>query len=327
VFRRPKFHTISAQYASLLRPTGPVDVTSGALFLGIDGGGTRCRARLASASGERLAEATAGPANIRTGLPQAFAAILEVSLACLREAGLPPRALARTTACLGLAGASEPADLAAAQRRRHPFGHTFVTSDAHAACVGAHAGRDGAIIVVGTGSIGWAELNGRHYRVGGWGLPMSDEGSGAWLGCEALRRVLWARDARVPWTGLLAALYEDFQADPHVIVRWAAGAGPRDFAALAPRVVEHAAADDAVAVELMRLAASHVDALAARLAAFGAERLALTGGLAASIAPWLAPGTSRLLVTPEGDALDGALRLAREAHAEAEATKPRRRRA
>jgi glucosamine kinase len=302
-------------------------VTSGTLFLGIDGGGTRCRARLCAASGERLAEATAGPANIRTGLPQAFAAVLEASLACLREAGRSPRELTRITACLALAGASEPVELAAAQRHRHPFGRAMVTSDAHAACVGAHQGRDGGIIVVGTGSIGWAELNGRHYRVGGWGLPMSDEGSGAWIGCEALRRVLWARDARVPWTGLLATLYEDFQADPHGIVRWAAAATPRDFAAFAPRVVEHASANDAAAVELMRLAAGHVDALAARLVAFGAERLALTGGLAEHIAPWVSPDTSRRLVTPAGDALDGALQLARAAESAADTMKPRRRRA
>jgi glucosamine kinase len=301
-------------------------VTAGNLFLGIDGGGTRCRARLCTAAGAKLAEATAGPANIRRGLPQAFAAVLEASLACLREAGRSPRDLSRVTACLALAGATEPADLAAAERRRHPFGRTIVTSDAHAACVGAHQGRDGAIIVVGTGSIGWAELNGRHYRVGGWGLPMSDEGSGAFLGCEALRRVLWARDGRVPWTGLLAELYEEFQADPHLIVRWAAGASPRDYAALAPRVVEHAAAHDAVAVELMRLAAGHVDALAARLVAFGAERLALTGGLAEHIARWLAAETTRRLVAPAGDALDGALRLARMAEG-VEAVRPRRRRA
>lgn len=288
---------------------------SGALFLGIDGGGTRCRARLCAASGARLGEATAGPANIRRGLEPAFAAVLEAGAACLRQAGLPPRDLSRITACLAFAGASEPAELAAAQRHPHPFGRAVVTADAHAACVGAHRGRDGAVIVVGTGSIGWAELAGRHYRVGGWGLPVSDEGSGAWLGCEALRRVLWAHDGRVPWTGLLTTLFEEFETDPHAIVRWASAAAPRDFASLAPRVVAHALLDDPAAGELMRRAGSHVDALAARLFAFGAERLALTGGLAPHIERWLGPETRTRLVPPAGDALDGALALARSAAA------------
>jgi glucosamine kinase len=216
-------------------------VNSAALFLGIDGGGTRCRARLAAASGARLGEAAAGPANIRRGMDQAFAAVSEAGTACLHQAGLSRRDLPRITACLALAGASEPAELAAAQRYPHPFGRAIVTSDAHAACVGAHGGRDGGVIVVGTGSIGWAELKGRSYRVGGWGLPVSDEGSGAWIGGEALRRVLWAHDGRVAWTGLLDVLFAEFQADPHAIVRWASAAAPSDFAALAPRVVDPAA--------------------------------------------------------------------------------------
>ena len=61
--------------------------------------------------------------------------------------------------------------LAAARGYRHPFRNATITTDARAACVGAHRGRDGGIIIVGTGSIGWADVDGRQYRVGGWGLP------------------------------------------------------------------------------------------------------------------------------------------------------------
>jgi glucosamine kinase len=284
-----------------------------ALLLGIDGGGTRCRARLADASGAVLAESTAGPANIRFGLPQSFAAVLEATHDCLARASLSPRDLARMTACLALAGASEPSHLKAAQNYRHPFGKALVTTDAHAACVGAHAGHDGGVIVVGTGTIGWAELNGRAYRVGGWGLPVSDEGSGAWIGLEALRRVLWANDGRAEWTPLLRALFRKFDCDPHAVVRFTFDAKPRDFGGLAPLVVEHAEKGDPAAAELLGAAAGHIDALAARLVAFGALRLALAGGLASAIEPLLADATRRFIVPPAGDALAGALMLARMA--------------
>ncbi|MFL5066094.1 MAG: BadF/BadG/BcrA/BcrD ATPase family protein [Xanthobacteraceae bacterium] len=284
-----------------------------ALLLGVDGGGTQCRARLTSASGAKLGEGTGGPANIRFGLEQSFAAILDATRQCLRQAGLGNRDFSRIVACLALAGASEPTDLAAAQSYHHPFAQLLVTADAHAACIGAHRGRDGGVIVIGTGTVGWAEVNGRHHRVGGWGLPISDEGSGAWLGCEALRGVLWAHDGRIAWTDLLTALFHRFQSDPHAIVRWAAQASPRDFGSFAPLIVEHAAHDDPVAVELLRRAAAHVDALAARLVAFGAGRLALVGGLAPHVAPWLSAATERRLVPPAGDALAGALQLARTA--------------
>jgi glucosamine kinase len=288
-------------------------VKAHSLLLGVDGGGTRCRARLCATSGETLGEAVAGPANIRFGLEESMAAVLEAAQQCLEQAGLSTRDLKRITACLALAGASEPTHLAAAQGWKHPFARTTVTTDAHAACVGAHRGEDGGVVIVGTGTVGWAVLGGRHHRVGGWGLPISDEGSGAWLGCEALRRVLWAHDGRIAWSDLTRTLFRQFQCDPHAIVRWSATAAPRDFGVLAPRVVEYAKRKDPVATELMQLAAVHIDALAARLVAAGAKRLALTGGLAPHITPWLSQETQARLVPAAGDALDGALTLARAA--------------
>lgn len=107
-------------------------------------------------------------------------------------------------------------------------------------------------------------------------------------------------------------IFARFDSDPHAIVRWTTAASPGDFASLAPAVVEHSRELDAVAADLMRSAAAHLDSLAARLIMLGANRIALVGGLSASIEPWLADSTRRHLVPPLGDALDGALRLARE---------------
>jgi len=288
------------------------------LLLGVDGGGSKCRARLTALSGAILGESLSGPANIRLGLAESFASVLDATGQCLSEAGLSRADLSRVVACLALAGASEPMDLAAARALPHPFRRALFTTDAHAACVGAHQGADGGIIVVGTGSVGWAMIAGKRHRVGGWGFPVSDEGSGAWIGLEILRRVLWAHDGRIAWTGLLKTLFEQFQSDPHAIVRWMTKARPRDFGRFAPLVFEHAWQNDVAATELVRLAAGHIDALAARLVAFGANKLALSGGLATQIEPFLARDTRRYLVHPAGDALSGALALARaEAQARA----------
>ena len=216
----------------------------GDLFLGVDGGGTQCRARLADRSGRTLGQGVGGPANIRLGLGAAVVAVLDAAGQCLAEAGLGVHAIGRITACLALAGATEPTELAAARSRRLPFRHTVITSDAHAACVGAHGGNDGGVIIAGTGTVGWAIAGGRQYRVGGWGLTLSDEGSGAWLGREAMRRVLWAHDGRIASTALLSRLFDEFDADPYAIVRWAASAQPADFGRLAPLIVEHSAGGD-----------------------------------------------------------------------------------
>jgi len=282
-----------------------------ALLLGVDGGGTGCRARVADPSGTVLGEGAAGPANIRFGLRESFAAVLAATQSALDEAGigLGDREI---VACLALAGASEPTHLAAARAYNLPFARSLITTDAHAACVGAHDGGNGGIIVIGTGSVGWGIVGGRECRIGGWGFPVSDEGSGAWLGCEAVRRVLWAYDGRIPSSGLTKRLLERFDGDPHAVVRWMGQARPRDFATLAPAVLEHAMRGDPVASELMHEAAHHVDVMAERLCACGVRRLSLSGGLAASMEPWLSAATRELLVVPKGDALNGALRLAQQ---------------
>jgi glucosamine kinase len=280
------------------------------LLLGVDGGATRCRARLCAAGGTILGEGSAGPANIRLGLDESFAAVRDAAAASLAEAGLSSDEH-EIVACLALAGATEPVNLAAARSYPHPFRRVVVTTDAHAACVGAHRGRDGGIVIVGTGTVGWAVRGAQHYRVGGWGFPISDEGGGAWLGCEVVRRTLWALDGRIPWTGLLKAVSTEFKADAHAMVRWMDQAAPRDYGTFAPFVIEHASRNDTIGRELMQSAAGHIDALAGRLGAFGAARIALSGGLATSIEPWLDEATRGRLVAAAADALAGAIELAR----------------
>src|SRR5262245_15541627 len=280
------------------------------LLLGVDGGGTRCRARLADTHGKVFGEGAAGPANLQLGVHTSLAAVRAASDQCLQQAGLD-YGDCRILACLALAGACEPVTWAQAQAVPLPFSRVILTSDARAACVGAHKGEDGGIVIVGTGSVGWAIAEGRDHRVGGWGFPLSDEGSGAWLGCEALRRVLWAYDGLIPWTGLLRLLFERFEGDGYAIVRWMRAARPRDYASLAPAVVAQARQGDAIALELAKGAAMHIDQIAAKLLAIPVPRLCIMGGLGESILPFLSSPTQRNLVPPLGDALSGALHLAR----------------
>jgi glucosamine kinase len=265
---------------------------------------------LTDVEGNILGSGEAGPANARLGIEQAFSAVHEATDRSLQKAGLRG-AEQRIVACLALAGAGEPTTLEKVREYPHPFRLVLVTNDARAACIGAHAGRDGGIVIAGTGSIGWAILGGVDHQVGGWGFPISDAGSGAWLGCKALGRLLRAHDGLLPWTKFLRAIFEQFDCDPHAIVRWIGTARPRDYASFAPSVVEYAAKGDPFALDLMRMAGTHIDAIATQLMAIGATRLAIAGGLAQKITPYLSESTLHNLVPPLGDALTGALHLAR----------------
>jgi glucosamine kinase len=81
------------------------------LLLGIDGGGTGSRARLFDLKGHIRGEGTAGPANIRFGIKESFAAVLRATDEAFAQAGLSLDD-ADIVACLALAGATEPTHLA-----------------------------------------------------------------------------------------------------------------------------------------------------------------------------------------------------------------------
>jgi glucosamine kinase len=114
-----------------------------------------------------------------------------------------------------------------------------------------------------------------------------------------------------PWTDLLRSVFEQLQSDAYVIVRWMRGARPGDYAGLAPIIVTHAERGDAAGRDLLSAAAAHIDVMAARLLELGAPRLSLMGGLSDKVEPYLSVETRGHFVAPMGDALSGALELAR----------------
>lgn len=285
----------------------------GPLFVGVDGGGTGCRARIEDADGNVLGTGIAGPAALRLGIDASLAEVEKACRGALAEAGLSAEALGTLHAAVGLAGIGRKGLLEALEARPHPFRAVLYVHDATIACVGAHAGRDGGIVIVGTGSVGFALIEGREVRVGGYGFPISDEGSGADLGLHAIRIALRAFDGRAAETRMTHAVMARFHDDPFEAVAFMDGATATDYATFAPLVMRHADDGDPAARRIVREAAEQIDELVRRLAECGSARIALLGGLASSMQPWLAPDVQRRLVPVEGDAVDGALRLARQA--------------
>ena len=283
------------------------------LFIGVDGGGTGCRARIEDAQGCLLGTGIAGPAALRIGVDRALAEVVKACRVALEEAGLGSNALSSVHAAVGLAGVGRKGVLEQLVLRPHPFRSVVYAHDATIACIGAHGARDGGIVIVGTGSVGFAVVGGREVRVGGYGFPISDEGSGADLGLHAIRLALRAYDKRAVETSLTRDVMMRFHNDPFEAVAWMDHATATDYAIFAPLVMRHADAGDPVARRIIRDAAEQIDELVRRLSDCGASRVALLGGLASSMQPWLAPDVQRRLVPVEGDAVDGALHLARRA--------------
>ena len=281
------------------------------LFIGIDGGGSGCRARIADDQGEVLGRGEGPPAALRLGIERSLAAVENAGAAAAAAAGLPAGDLRQMDAVVGLAGVGRKGLLAALIARPHPFKSVRYVNDATIACFGAHGGRDGGVVIVGTGSVGLAILNGREIRIGGYGFPVSDGGSGAALGLGAIRVALKSHDGRISKTPLGSEVMRRFQDDPLEVIAWADTATATDYARFAPLVLDFAEQGDWAASDIVRVAAKEIEQLAMGLFQCGAPRVALVGGLSQRMLGFLAPDVAARLASGMGDAIDGALLLAR----------------
>jgi glucosamine kinase len=281
------------------------------LFLGVDGGGSRCRARLEAADGARLGEGLSGPATMRLGLETALAAIMDATRQALGEAGLGEDALARTYAGIGLAGTGQPGARDALEAWPHPFARVWFEGDGYLALLGAFGGQAGGVVIVGTGSIAITRLGGKTVRIGGYGFPVSDEGGGAALGLAALQHALRSWDGRAAASDFSRDVLARFD-DASSLAGWTANASATDYATFAPIVVKHAGAGDAEARALMRQAGARIAELAQALFMLGVRRVALSGGLAGHVEPYLPEELRTRLASPKADALAGGILLAKQ---------------
>lgn len=282
------------------------------LFLGIDGGGTKCRVRLRSDQGVLLGEGFGGRANLRLEPAVVWDSVLSAVRQAMIAANLDESDFERTHVGMGAAGAGQTSALDRFMAHPHPFASMTVDTDAHTAWLGAFGGHDGAILIVGTGSCGYGSVGGKRHYVGGWGFEISDEGSGAALGREALRHAIWAHDGRAAATGLSDAILAEFGHRPEAMVDWVGKARGSEYARFAPIVLEHANRRDSLAMLLIQRAAADLSQIAIRLLDLGAPAVCLFGGLAEPLRPWLPPPVQAAIATPAADALDGAILLARE---------------
>ncbi|UVK55804.1 N-acetylglucosamine kinase [Mesorhizobium sp. AR02] len=277
--------------------------------LGIDGGGTSCRAALATVDGAVVGRAKSGAANIRTDLTGARSNIVDAARQAFIAAGQDPELIPQTPAILGLAGAN-----VGTYRQQLeailPFSISRVETDAEIALEGAVGSGDGAMAILGTGTAYMARRNGTSRAIGGWGFQVGDQGSGARIGRDLLEQTLLAHDGVRARSPLTDAMMATFRNNPEDVVEFTTNAKPGDFGGFAPKVFEHAEKGDAVANWIVDKAVSDVEASLGALGLPDDAPLCLLGGLAPLYAPRLSARYQALLTPPLDDALGGAVQMA-----------------
>lgn len=268
-------------------------------FLGLDGGGTGCRAVLADGHGSVVGRGQGGPANVNSDREGALAAISAAVAQALGD--VPP---VRVSAVLGLAGA-EVSGARDWLTPRLPFGRARVVQDAVIATAGALGAQDGIVAAIGTGSVFSCQLGGRIRVIGGRGPVLGDEAAGGWLGRRLLADTLRAADGLADLTPLARATLDRLGGISGIIT-FAATARAADFGAQVAHLL--AADDDPLAVTILTEAEAQIAQYISLLRQGHGLPVAFTGGLGAVFAGRMA-GRWPLIVA-KGSPLDGALTLA-----------------
>lgn len=277
--------------------------------IGVDGGGTGCRAAVAGRDGRVIATGAGGAANVLSDRVGSLRNIRIAIDAAMAAAGLDQTALQRSGVLLGLAG-SNVGDTGEFITASLPAARVAVVSDGLIALQGAIGDGDGAVAILGTGSIFFARQGDTVRSYGGWGFVIGDFGSGASLGRAVLAASLLAYDRIIAASPLTERLIAEFGGAPGPMVEFARVATPGDFGRFAPAVFSAAETGDFVALDIVRKAAASVDLAVDRIVADGVTRLALLGGLAPLYPAYLAERHRQRLVAPIDNALFGAVALA-----------------
>jgi len=280
-------------------------------LVGVDGGGTATRALLARRGGPVIGQGHAGPSALGQGIPAAW---VQIQLAISKAFESAQTALpdwGRCALAAGLSGVSNRPWRDEFVSLNPGFTNLLAETDSFTMLVGAHGGKPGAIVAAGTGSMGEVlRPDGSRTTVGGWGFPVSDEGSGAWIGLRAVRLAQQAIDGRINAGSLVRHVWETCGGDRDSLQAWCDHAGQFAYAQLAPAVFSNEGSDPA-AGQLLTNAAASLDAIALALDPHGGLPLAVCGSIGRRLADRLSPAVrSRLVDAADGPAA-GALTLIR----------------
>lgn len=286
------------------------------LFLAIDAGGTKTRCLLADET-QVLARASTGSVKLmRVSEAEATGRLRGMLAELADEAGVPLSGVTRT--CIGLAGSTIDAVREWAEREIGSVagGDLVLCGDEEIALEAAFQGGPGILVIAGTGSnVMGRAADGTMYGAGGWGPALGDEGSGYWIGVEALRAGFWAKDRGVATT-LLEEIGEFWGTKSlgEIVEKANERPGP-DFAALTPIVAKCAESGDDLAVAVLERAgdelAEQVALVALKMKESGDSGelgVAYTGSVLEHIALVRAAMVGALKAsTPEATVLEGAV--------------------
>lgn len=235
-----------------------------AYFLGVDAGGTKTEFLLGD-EGRELGRVQTGSIKRLRREEAATEQNLTYALGELAaQTGVSMLSVARC--CVGASGSTAPlvSEWITTAFRPRVGGDLLLVEDVDIALDAVFRGGRGVLILAGTGSnVAGRGADGEIVTAGGWGPALSDEGSGFYLGVDALRRGFRALDERRS-TMLLETIQSYWGLSSlGELVEYANANPAPEFSALAPLVIACAMQGDEVAAEVVRHSGEELATLAA----------------------------------------------------------------
>lgn len=282
------------------------------LFLGIDGGATKTEFVLIGEDGQVLQRLLLEGCNPNACGMDTACQVLKNGMDTVLARGYKLDGV-----FAGIAGTMSGDNRAKIQtylQQQYPF--LPVTCDSDIANVVSSAGEfeNCVAMICGTGSVIYANVNGKRYRIGGWGYLLDTVSGGFTLGKEALRAVLAQQEGTGPATVLTELVTAKLGKDVWASIADIYQGGDSLIASFAPLVLEAYGQNDAVAAGILQNYADET----AKLLNFTLETydcdgvIVASGGLMHPLAPMIReriPKGAKLIV-PETPAVYGACRRA-----------------
>jgi len=277
-------------------------------FVGIDGGGSGTRVIIVDQSGNILAQENGPDSALAHGIPRAWLQIKKTLHKAFQK--VSPHILYKDCVVgIGISGANYHPWKREFIASAPPFAKLKVETDGVTALLGAHQGRPGIIIAIGTGTVGVGLFPGGKIKtVAGWGFPSGDEGSGSWLGLEAANLTQHALDGRQRPSPLTKSILRHCGGTQDKFFTWLIKAGQYEYGNLAPLVFQNKGRDP-LARNLLKKAARDIEKMVLALDPKGQLPLAITGSVGKTLLPFLSVKIQKRVLQPKYSSTLGALFL------------------
>lgn len=218
--------------------------------IGVDGGGTKTEATAYDSDGKVISTSIKGFANLLNNREDA----LENIVTAIKEIIDKLEKYELCGVYLGIAGSEvgDNAEIIKETIKDMLRIDSIVMHDSEIALKAMLKGKDGILVIAGTGSVAFGVNNNLTARCGGWGNLLGDEGSGYKIAIDAIKRMIFEEENDLPQSELSRKIMNKLQINSvNEVTKFVYSSTKNEIASLAEIVSRLGESGDEIASEIL----------------------------------------------------------------------------